>query len=87
MPSSEKITEKENPSTRQTQERRRERGVFALAYLSIISGTRGEQRMKRVVAGNQKASKVDQKLASDVEEDEKKVDADETQNGVYLRDG
>lgn len=42
--------------------------------------------MKRVVAGNQKASKVDQKLASDVEEDEKKVDADETQNGVYFRD-
>lgn len=75
------ITEKgrTNLSTRQTQqERSREEGGFAPAYLGIIGGTSGEQRMKRVIAGNKETSKVDQKLASNVEEDEEEVDADQT---------
>ena len=43
--------------------------------------------MKWVITRNQKPGKVNQKLASDVEEDEEKVDAGNTEDGVDLGDG
>jgi len=56
-------------------------------HLSIISRTRGKQGLKRVITRNQETGKVNQELASDVEEDEEKVDADKTKDGVDLGDG
>lgn len=56
-------------------------------YLSVIGSTGSKQGMKRVVAWDEETSKVDQELASDVEEDEEEVDANETQDDIDLRDG
>lgn len=47
-----------------------------IAHLSVIRCTRSEQSMKRVITGNQETREVNQKLAGDVEEYEKEVDAD-----------
>jgi hypothetical protein len=55
--------------------------------LSIISCTRSKQGMKRVITRDQETGKINQELASDVEEDEEKVDADKTEDGVDLGDG
>jgi hypothetical protein len=43
--------------------------------------------MKRVITRDQETGKINQELASDVEEDEEKVDADKTEDGVDLGDG
>lgn len=43
--------------------------------------------MKRVITRNQETGKVNQKLASNVEEDEEKVDPDKAEDGVDLGDG
>lgn len=43
--------------------------------------------MKRVITRDQETGKVNQELASDVEEDEEKVDADKAEDGVDLGDG
>lgn len=56
-------------------------------YLSVIGSTSSKQGMKRVVTWDEETSKVDQELASDVEEDEEEVDANETQDDIDLRDG
>lgn len=65
----------------------RSRRVTKSTYLSVIGGTSSKQGMKRVVAWDEETSKVDQELASDVEEDEEEVDANETQDDIDLRDG
>ena len=55
-------------------------------YLCIICLTGAEQRVQRIVARNDEASKVDKKLASDVEKDEEEIEADETEEGIDFRD-
>lgn len=54
------------------------------SYLSVIRGTRGEEGLERVVAGEKETGEVDEELASDVEEDKEEVDSDQTQDGVDL---
>ena len=56
-------------------------------HLCVIDLAGAEQRVQRVVAGDDKASNVDKELASNVEEDEEEVQAGETQDGVGLGDG
>lgn len=43
--------------------------------------------MKRVITRNQETGKVNQELASDVEEDKKEIDAGKTEDGVDLGNG
>lgn len=57
------------------------------SHLSVIRGARGEQGLKRVVAGDQEAGKIDEELASDVEEDQEEVNSSQTQDGIHLGDG
>lgn len=56
------------------------------SYLSVICGTGSKQRIQRVVSRNQETGKVNQELAGNVEENEEKVDSDNTQDGVDLGD-
>ena len=56
-------------------------------YLSIIGLAGREQSVHGIVSGEQEASKVDEELAGDVEEDEEEVDSDETEEGIDFRDG
>lgn len=56
-------------------------------HLSIICLARGEQGIERVVARNQETGKVDEELASDVEEDEEGVDTDQAKDDIDLRNG
>jgi hypothetical protein len=53
-------------------------------HLSIIDLACAEQCVQRVVAGNHKAGDVDEEGAGNVEEDEEKVQADETEDRVDL---
>ena len=46
-----------------------------------------EQSLERVVTRDDEASKVDEELASNVEEDEKEVEGTETEDDVDLGDG
>lgn len=55
-------------------------------HLSVIGFTGSEESLKRVVAGNQETGKVNEELASDVEEDKEEVDADQTQDRIDLGD-
>ena len=57
------------------------------AYLGIISLARTEQSFQRIVSRYEKASKVHEKLASNIEEDKKEVDADEAEKGVDFGHG
>lgn len=54
--------------------------------LSVIGGTGSEESLKRVVTGNQETGKVDEELASDVEENQEEVDANQTQDRIDLGD-
>lgn len=54
--------------------------------LSVIDLACAEQSSKRVIAGNDKASDIDQELAGDVEKDEEKVEGAETEDSVDLGD-
>jgi hypothetical protein len=55
--------------------------------LSIICLARGEHGIERVVARNQETGKVDEELASDVEEDQEGVDSDQAEDDIDLRNG
>lgn len=55
------------------------------AYLGIIDLARTEQSFQRIVSWDEEAGKVDKKFASDIEEDQEKVDADKAEKGVDLR--
>ena len=55
------------------------------AYLSIIDLARTEQSFQRIVSWDEEPGKVDKKFASNVKEDQEKVDADEAEKGVDLR--
>ena len=55
--------------------------------MGVIGLARGEEGLERVVAGDEEAGKVDEELASDVEEDEEEVEGAETEDDVDLGDG
>lgn len=55
--------------------------------LSIICLARGEQGIERVVARNQETGKVDEELASNVEENQEGVDSDQAEDDIDLRNG
>lgn len=55
-------------------------------HLSVIGFAGRKERLKRVVTGDQETSKVDEELASNVEEDKEEVDADQTQDRIDLGD-
>ena len=55
--------------------------------MGVIGLGLGEESLERVVAGDEEASKVDEELASNVEEDEEEVEGTETEDDVDLRDG
>ena len=57
------------------------------AYLSVIHLAGAEQSLQRVITWNDESSKVREELASDVEEDEEEVDADEPEEGIDLGHG
>jgi len=54
--------------------------------LSIIHLATAEQRFERVVSRENETSEVDEKLASDVEEDEEEVESDEAEEDIDLGD-
>ena len=54
------------------------------AYLSIVHLAEAEESIKRVVGWDNEAGRVDEELATDVEEDEEEVDAGEPKKDVYL---
>ena len=54
--------------------------------MGVICLARGEESLHRVVAGDDKTGKVDEKLASNVEEDEEKVQGGNTKDDIDLRD-
>ena len=56
-----------------------------VAYLGIINLARTEQSFQGIISWDEEAGKVYKKLASNVEEDKKKVDTDEAEKGVDLR--
>jgi hypothetical protein len=55
--------------------------------VGVIGLARGEQSLERVVAGDEETGKVDEELASDVEEDEEEGEGTETEDDVDLGDG
>ncbi len=55
-------------------ERAQESEVCEFTYLSIISFAHAEQGVQRVVSWDQKAGKIDKKLASNIEEDQEEID-------------
>lgn len=55
--------------------------------LRVIDFVGGEERLQRVVARDQETGKVDEELASNVEEDEEEVGSEEAKEGVDLGDG
>jgi len=55
--------------------------------VGVIGLALGEQSLERVVAGDEEASKVDEELAGNVEEDEEEVESTETEDDVDLGDG
>lgn len=57
------------------------------SYLGVIGGTLGEQGLERVVTRQEETSQVDEELASNVKEDQEKVDSHKAQDGVNLGDG
>ena len=54
-------------------------------HLGIIGFACTEQSFQGIIAWDEEPSKVHKELASDVEEDKEKVDADEAEKGVDLR--
>lgn len=55
-------------------------------YLGVIRGTRREEGLEGVVAGEKETGKVDEELASNVEEDQEEVDSDQAEDHVDLGD-
>lgn len=55
-------------------------------YLGVIRGTGREESLEGVVAGEEETGKVDEELASDVEEDKEEVDSDQAEDHVDLGD-
>lgn len=55
--------------------------------MGVIGLVLGEESLERVVAGDDEASKVDEELASNVEENEEEVQGTETEDDVDLGDG
>lgn len=55
------------------------------AYLGIINLARTEQGFQGIISWDEEPGKVYKKLASNVEEDKEKVDADEAEKCVDLR--
>jgi hypothetical protein len=55
--------------------------------LGVVDLAGAEQGVERVVAGDDESSNVDEELASNVEEDEEEVEADEAEDGVDLGNG
>ena len=55
--------------------------------VGVIGLVLGEESLERVVAGDDEASKVDEELASNVEENEEEVQGTETEDDVDLGDG
>jgi hypothetical protein len=56
------------------------------SHLSVIRGARSEEGLERVVTGEEETGEVNEELASDVEENEEEVDADQTQDDIDLGD-
>lgn len=54
-------------------------------YLGIINCTCTEQSLQGIVSWDEEPGKVHKELASDIEEDEEKVDADKAEKGVDFR--
>jgi hypothetical protein len=52
------------------------------AYLSIIGLAGAKQSFQRIVSGNDEASKVDEELASNVEEDEEEIQGEKTEDDI-----
>ena len=57
------------------------------AYLSIIGLARRKQGGHRVITGDEETSEVHEELASNIEEDQEEVDANESEDSVYFGDG
>lgn len=55
-------------------------------HLSVIGSAGRKERLKRVVTGDQETSEVNEKLSSNVEEDQEEVDADQAQDRIDLGD-
>lgn len=55
--------------------------------MGVIGLGLGEESLERVVTRDDEASKVDEELASNVEEDEEEVEGTETEDDVDLGDG
>lgn len=55
-------------------------------HLGVIRSTSGEQRLERIVSGDQETGEVDEELASDVKEDKEEVDSHQRQDGIDLGD-
>ena len=54
-------------------------------YLGIINFACTEQSLQGIVSWDEEPGKVHKKLASDIEEDKEKVDADKAEKGVDFR--
>lgn len=54
--------------------------------LCVIRLANAEERFERIVSGNDETCNVDEKLATDVEEDEEEVQGPKAQNHVHLGD-
>jgi hypothetical protein len=55
------------------------------AYLSIISLAGAKQSFQRIVSGNDEAGKVDEELASNVEEDEEEIQGEKAEDDIDFR--
>ena len=53
--------------------------------MRVIDFACTEERFKGVIAWNEKPCKVYEELASNIEEDQEKVDSDEAEEGIDLR--
>ena len=56
------------------------------SYLSIIDLAGAEQGIQRIIARHQKAGEVDQKGTADIEEDQKGVEAEQSEDYIDLGD-
>ena len=55
------------------------------AYLGIIDLARTEQSFQGIVSWDEEPGKIHEEFASDVKENQEKVDADEAEKGIDLR--
>ena len=52
------------------------------SYLSIIGLTSAEERFHGIVTGNDESRNIDEEFASNIEEDKKEVDADQSEESI-----